>query len=339
VDLDAALGAEDGGLAGVELGLRGEARDAAPAVHRLGGGVGEALGGGDGGGHLGERELDRLEAGDRLAELVALLGVGASRVEGALGGAETERGDRDAPAVEDLERLDEAFADVTQQAVLAGKAVLHDHLGGVRGPDAELVLLLAGAEAFHPLVEHEGGDVVMAGTLGVGDREHHADVAFLAVGGEGLGAVEHPTAVGPLGPRPCARGIGARTGLGQAPGADLLARGQRREPAAPLRVIAELVDVVAAQRVVGSHADPDRRVDARQLGDHEDVLDIAQTGAAVLFGEDDAEKAQLPGLHHHLAREALALVDLVDDRVHLLAGEGPCGLLDGALLVGEGKIQ
>ena len=339
MDLHAALGAEDGALAGEELGLRGQARDRAAAVHRLGGGEGEALGGGDRGGHLGEHEPDRLEAGDRLAELLALLGVGAGGVEGPLGGAEAERGDRDPPAVEDLQRLDEPLADVAQQVVLADEAVLHDHLGGVGGPDAELVLFLAGAETRHAAVEHESGDVVVARTLGVGDREHDTDVAFPAVGGEGLGAVEHPAALDPLGARAGAGGVRSRPRLGQAPGADLLARGQRGQPAAPLLVIAILVDVVAAQRVMGGHADADRRIDARQLGDHQDVFDVAQPGAAVLLGKQDAEEAELSGLEHHLARETLALVDLVDDRVNLLARESSCGFLNGALLVGEGKIH
>jgi hypothetical protein len=62
-------------------------------------------------------------------------------------------------------------------------------------------------------------------------------------------------------------------------------------PAAPasaaLLVVAELEDVVGAQRVVGRDADPDRRVDLGQLGDHQHVLDVAEAGAAELLGEDD----------------------------------------------------
>ncbi len=152
-------------------------------------------------------------------------------------------------------------------------------------------------------------------------------VAHLAVGGEGLGAVQHPAAVDPLGAAAGAGGVGAGAGLGQAPGADLLAGGQRHHPALPLLVRAELVDVVGAQRVVGGHADADRRVDLRQLGDHQHVLDVAEPGAAQLLGEEDAEEAELAGLVHHLAREPLALVDLLDDGVDLAAGELARGLL------------
>ena len=136
-----------------------------------------------------------------------------------------------------------------------------------------------------------------------------------------------------------AGGVGAGAGLGQAPGADLLALGERDQPAAPLLLVAELVDVVAAQRVVRRDADADRGVDLGQLGDDDHVLDVAEAGAAVLLGEDDAEEAELARLGDDLAGELLALVDLVDDRIDLAAGELPRGLLDGALLVGQGKIH
>src|SRR5581483_10819425 len=69
--------------------------------------------------------------------------------------------------------------------------------------------------------------------------------------------------------------------------------------------------------------------------DHDHVLDVAEPGAAVLLGEDDAEEAQLAELRHHLARELLRLVDLLDDGVDLAAGELAHRLLDVPLLRGE----
>ena len=71
----------------------------------------------------------------------------------------------------------------------------------------------------------------------------------------------------------------------------------------------------------------------------DDVFDIAEPGAAVLLGEDDAEEPELSRLRHHLAGELLRLVDLVDDGIDLAAGELPRGLLDGALLFGQGKVH
>src|SRR6266571_3170564 len=55
--------------------------------------------------HVGELELDRLEARDRPAELVPLLRVGGGEVVRTLRQPDAHRGDRDAAAVEDLEEL------------------------------------------------------------------------------------------------------------------------------------------------------------------------------------------------------------------------------------------
>src|SRR6185295_7276239 len=169
--------------------------------------------------------------------------------------------------------------------------------------------------------------------------EDDAAVADAAMGGARLGAVEDPAAVGALGAAAGAGGVRARSRLGEAPGADLLALRQRRHPAPPLLLVAILEDVVRAQRVVRGDADAHRGIDARKLRDDDDVFDVAEPGAAVLLRKDDAEEAQLPRLRHHLARELLALVDLVDERVHLAAGELPRGLLNGALLLGERKVH
>ncbi len=148
-----------------------------------------------------------------------------------------------------------------------------------------------------------------------------------------------PAAVDLFGPRLGARGVRAGVRLGQAPGADLLALGQRDHPAAPLLLVAELVDVVGAQRVVGGDRDADRRVDLRQLGDHQHVFDVAHAGAAVLLREDDPQEAELAGLLDDVGRKALGLVDLVDDRVDLAQGEIAGGFLHGALVFGERKIH
>ena len=69
-------------------------------------------------GHVGQRELHRLELRDRLAELLALLRVGDREVVGALGEADAHRGDRDPPAVEDLQELAEALAALAEQVLL-----------------------------------------------------------------------------------------------------------------------------------------------------------------------------------------------------------------------------
>jgi hypothetical protein len=59
------------------------------------------------GGHVGQLELHALEAGDRLAELLADRRVAQRLFEGALRDAERERGDADAAGVERLHEVDE----------------------------------------------------------------------------------------------------------------------------------------------------------------------------------------------------------------------------------------
>ncbi len=135
------------------------------------------------------------------------------------------------------------------------------------------------------------------------------------------------------------RGVGARAGLGQRPGADPFAGGELRDPALALRGIAELVDVVGAERIVRRHRDADRRVDLRQLGHHEDVLDVAESGAAQLLGEEDAEEAELGGLGHDGARELLRLVELLDVGGDFFFGELARRGADRLLLFGQGKVH
>src|SRR5579864_401925 len=96
--------------AGVELGLRRREAEILALILEPRGAVDELAAGLDLGRHVGERELHRLEARDRPAELLALLRVGAREVVRALREADAHRRDRDAAAVEDLHELVEALA-------------------------------------------------------------------------------------------------------------------------------------------------------------------------------------------------------------------------------------
>ena len=62
--------------------------------------------------HVGEHELNRLEFGDGLAERESLLRVVARCLIGATRDPDGECADRDAPAVEDLHRVDESVTDL-----------------------------------------------------------------------------------------------------------------------------------------------------------------------------------------------------------------------------------
>ena len=99
-------------------------------------------------------------------------------------------------------------------------AVLEDHLGGVRGADAELRLLLALLDARRPLPDDERGLPAVA-ELGVDGGDDDVDVGDAAVGDEDLGPVEHPLVAVALRRRAEALDVGAGLRLGHRVGAEL----------------------------------------------------------------------------------------------------------------------
>ena len=123
----------------------------------------EQAGGVDLGGHVGEHERDRLVHDDRLAERLALLGVVERVLVGGPGDADGLGADRRAGGLEGRHgrllaarlvlRLVQRLAGLGQLCVElvlaaeqagAGDAHVVEHdLGGVRGPDAVLLVLLA----------------------------------------------------------------------------------------------------------------------------------------------------------------------------------------------------
>ena len=114
---------------------------------------------------------------------------------GALRHAQRQRGNGDAAAVENLQAVDEALALFAQQILRRHTAIAEHHFGGVAGAHAQLVFFLSRTESRRSLLDEERGDAVRI--LGaIGDRHGHADVGVVPVGGEGLGAVEHPVAAG-----------------------------------------------------------------------------------------------------------------------------------------------
>ena len=65
--------------------------------------------------HVGKFELDRLKVGDRFAELLPFLGIFHRGFVSSLSDADRQGRDRDAAAVEDLHRLEKAFALVAER--------------------------------------------------------------------------------------------------------------------------------------------------------------------------------------------------------------------------------
>ena len=114
-----------------------------PASRKSRGVVDQQARGFDLGGHLREFELHALEVGDRLAELLALLGVGDGVIERALREAGHLRADGDAAFVQSLDRDLVALADFAEHVGGGDAAVVENQLASGRRANAELVFLLA----------------------------------------------------------------------------------------------------------------------------------------------------------------------------------------------------
>ena len=134
-------------------------------------------------------------------------------------------------------------------------------------------------------------------------------------------------------------GIRAEVGLGETEAADHLARRQPRQPVALLLLAAERVDRIHHQRALHRRERADAGVAALELLHDEAVRDVVEPGAAVLLGQVGAEHAELGHLRDQLLREASLDVALADDRQHVLVDEGADGVADGALFLGEERVE
>src|SRR5438128_2053923 len=129
-DLDRLVGHAYRHLAGVELGharFLGEAD--VFAVGKPRGVIHQQACGFDLRRHIGKLELDGLKLADAFAELLALFGVFHRRFVGALRHSQTEGSDRNAPAVQHLQAVDEAFALLPEQIGGWDATIAEDHFG------------------------------------------------------------------------------------------------------------------------------------------------------------------------------------------------------------------
>ena len=173
----------------------------------------------------------------------------------------------------------------------------------------------------------------------IGDGHGHADVGVGAIGGEGFGAIQNPAlAVADRG-RAGATGVGTRFGLGERPSSELFALSEGDKVLSFLLFTAELVDVIRAERIVSSNEEADRAVDSRKLFDDGGVLDVAESGAAVFFGKNNAQQAHFRKLRENLARKVRGFVPLHHVRSNFALSEFADGLAELLLFVGESEIH
>jgi hypothetical protein len=286
-------------------------------------------------------------------ELLALARVAQRLLERALGEAERQRRDADAPGVERLMKLTKPSPSVAEQVLGRHLDVLEDQLGGVGRAPAELVLLLARPEAGRASAATRRADAEPR-TLSrsavsfvrmnelmpsfpprVGHRGHDEHLADRRVRDEPLAAVEHVvpfcgTAVVRV-PPASLPGVG----LGEAEPAQHAAAGEQRDVALALLLVAEVVDRRGAERRVRGDRDRVRRVDLGHLVDGDDVARQVQPGAAHLLGPRHAEEAELAHALDVLPGELRDLVVVGRDGRDLALGEAADHVAHGDVLVGE----
>ncbi len=218
MDLHGFVRDANGDLGGEQLGHGGFLGDALAPILHPSGAIGEQARGVDLGRHVGQLVLNGLKFGNGPAELFARFGIFERGFVCALRRADGQRGDGNAPAVENPQAIDESFAHFSEHLRIREPAIGEQHLAGGAGAHAQLVFLLADSESRKALFEDEGRDAVMRrGAI----RYCHGDayVGILRVGGECLAAVQHPARAifYGFGARSARVGAGFRFGQDQQP--------------------------------------------------------------------------------------------------------------------------
>ncbi|MNE14333.1 hypothetical protein D3C80_1072090 [compost metagenome] len=286
--------------------------------------------------HVRQLELGVLELADGLAELLAGRDVVLRRLQRQTGPAQRAGGDVQAPAVQAGHGVFEARAFLAHQIGDRHAAVVEADHGGRLGVPAHLLLIGAEGKAGRSRLDHQGRNALRP--LAAGADHDDIDVRRPCARDEGLGAVQHIVVAVAHRRRPQRRRVRTRARLGQAVAGDLLHPDQRRHETRPQLVRAEAVDH-PRRHVVDRDEGRRRHVAARQLLEDQRRLDPAQAHAAVFLARIDAGEAHLGGGLQHIDREMLVLVPAGRVRRQFGLGEGAGGVLNGALVVGEGEVH
>src|SRR3989454_4565150 len=225
--------------------------------------------------------------------------------------------------------------DSAEHVLERDRAVLEQHLGGVRGADAHLPFLLALAETLGA-GGHDKARLPARAQLGFHGGTPHVNVGDPPVGDEDLLAVEDPAAVLVHGPRLHRRDVGARLRLGNGESAQrrLLDRAEAgRDPGRDLLRGALRED--GGDREAGA-LDGQRNAGAapgQLLGD-QGRHDAGAVGVCLLQ-EVDAIEPHLGGLLDHRPGKLLRFVVLRGDRAEVLLGDAMDPIPELTLLVDE----
>src|SRR5579875_1926087 len=299
VELDSFITDAHGNFAGVEFGHAGLARNALASILEDGGALGKQPGCIELGGHIGQLPLDSLKFRDGLAELAALLYILERGIEGAPADAERECCNGDAASIEDPHGVDESLSEVAEEVFAGDFAVFEDEFGSITGAEAQLIFLLTGAKARSSLFDDKSREAVRP-LCAVGNSNDHGNVSVVGVRDEGLIAVEDPILSLANSSRSGGRGIRTRAGFSEAPCAQPLAAGKFGDVFAALRFISSQKNMVGAKRIVRSDDDADGAIHCGKLFNSQDVVHVAEAGAAILDGEDDAHQPHLAELTNNV---------------------------------------
>ena len=150
-------------------------------------------------------------------------------VEGTLGDADGLRADRHARVVEGPQGDLEPLTGVAHHAIGGNAAIVEVQLARGTALDPEFALLLAEGEALVGLLDHEGGHIVAARTVGIGDGQDRVVLRDTGIGDPRLLAVEDEVVTVRLRPTLHARGVRAGLTFGQPVGESGFSTCQRRE--------------------------------------------------------------------------------------------------------------
>src|SRR5262245_4325235 len=338
VDLDAFAAHPLGHLRGEQLGHRGLLVATLAGVDLLADEVVELASGLDLGRHFGDLEADRLELGDRAAELLAVVGVGNRIVERALGQADGACGGVGAGRLEARGRVVEGLALLADHVRRRDTEIVEGQLPGLPAEVADLGNRRAAA-AFGQLAallldeEHRQPEVTLARGRVRGARNDDQEVSAVGEGAPVLVAADQvaravlPGSAGDVGD------VRAGVGLGHGEGPQEFALGHARQ-VPPALLLAH--HVRADQEIAAGDQGGDAHPTARQLLGHQAVLEAAQAKPAVLLRNENAEVAELRHLVAQVHRDvALLRIELVGDGQHLVEGEFARLLLDHAALFGD----
>ena len=273
-----------------------------------------------------------LEAADRLAERLAVLGVLQRLLQHGLHAGGRHHRDADAFLRKVLHQVDEARALLAEQVLGGHLHVGEGQLRGVLGVETDLVEVAAALEARHPPLDDQQREAQRA-LVGVGAGHDDHQVGVNAVGDERLRAVEHPAAVLLLdGAGLDALQVAAGAGLGhgdrgdsspeQNPGSHRCFCSSVRQPQQVGR------DDVVLQR----EAQPAVAAGRGLLGDDDVVAEVGIAAAAVLLGHGHAEEALLARLQPHAAVDDLVLLPLLVEGRDVALEERAVGLAEQVVL-------